>query len=549
MILRRTLLIACTAIAATASMAAMSVAAPRFRGEGGKGEGGGKGHGGDAEPSRTEDLHLAPAREQIAALKQRVITSRALLEQYLRHIEATDPGLNAVVTLDAEAARAAADAADRHLAKTGKPLGALHGLPLTVKDALETKGLRTTSGSPDLSGHVPERDADAVALLRAAGAVIVGKTNVPVMCQDLQTSNPVFGTTRHPYDVTRTPGGSSGGAAVAVATGMTSVELCSDLAGSLRLPAAYCGVYALRPSGGVVPTRGHIPRPPDWVTSSDMLTIGPLARNAEDLDLALDVLAAPAPADAAAWRIDLPEPRHGRLADHRFGLWQDDPYCHVDEDTRTLLDQVAALLRAAGASVDDSARPVDFAESDRLFQRLMFATASATAADDAFAADVAAAEKIPVGDPSGLFLHSRTMRHRDWLRANEDRERLRGRWADYFATHDILIAPAVPAASVADQASVPVPQRSITVDGENRPYFDQTAWLNLAGLAGLPSVVMPAGRTADGLPLAVQLIGPYLADRTVTAAATRLARRLTGATGPHGCDNRRDAHARALPGA
>ncbi|MFD5425027.1 amidase family protein [Streptomyces sp. NPDC127084] len=482
----------------------------------------------DAQPQPQPSLHLAPAHEQLAALRRRTITSRALLEQYLRHIDATNPALNAVVTLDADAARAAADAADRHLARTGKPLGALHGLPLTVKDALETKDLRTACGSPELSAHVPDRDADSVARLRAAGAVIVGKTNVPVMCQDLQTANPLFGSTENPYDETKTPGGSSGGPAVAVATGMTSVELGSDLAGSLRLPAAYCGVYALRPSIGIVPTRGHIPRPPGWLTSSDMLTIGPLARNAEDLDLLLDVLAAPAPAEAA-WRIDLPAPRHDRMAGYRFGLWRDDPYCHVDKDTRALLDQVAELLRSAGAAVDDGTRPVDFADSDRLFQRLMFATASATAADDGFGADIAAAEQIPVGDPSGLFLHSRTMRHRDWLRANEEREQLRVRWAGYFATHDILVTPAVPAGSVADQTSVPVPRRSITVDGEKRPYFDQTAWLNLAGLVGLPSVVMPAGRTADGLPLAVQLIGPYLADRTVTAAATELARRLPGA--------------------
>ncbi|MFD7613633.1 amidase [Streptomyces sp. NPDC059828] len=516
MILRRTLLIACTALAATASMVTMSVAAGRSR------------DGDDsAKPARgTGELHLAPAREQLAALRRRTITSRALLEQYLRHIDRTNPGLNAVVTLDAEAARSAADAADRHLARTGKPLGALHGLPLTVKDALETKGLRTTCGSPDLSDHVPARDADAVARLRAAGAVIVGKTNVPVMCQDLQTSNPVFGATKNPYDGTKTPGGSSGGPAAAVATGMTSLELGSDLAGSLRLPSAYCGVYALRPSSGIVPTRGHIPRPPGWLTSSDMLTPGPLARNPEDLDLLLGVLAAPAPAEAAAWRIDLPAPRHDRLADYRVGLWQDDPYCHVDEDTRGLLDQVSALLRSAGATVDDGVRPVDFAGSDRLFQQLMFATASATATDDGFAADVEAAEKIPADDPSGLFLHSRTMRHRDWLRANEDREKLRGRWAEYFTTHDVLIAPAVPAASVDDQTSTPVPGRSITVDGEKRPYFDQTAWLNLAGPVGLPSLVMPAGRTADGLPLAIQIIGPYLSDRTVTAVAAHLSRRL-----------------------
>ncbi|MFD0267241.1 amidase [Streptomyces sp. NPDC127106] len=509
MILRRTLLIASTAVAAAASMATMTAAA-RSR----------------AGATASTPLHLAPARDQLAALRRRTTTSRALLEQYLQHIDKTNPGLNAVITLDADGARAAADAADRHMARTGKPLGALHGLPVTVKDALETKGLRSTCGAPDLTDHVPDQDADAVARLRAAGAVIVGKTNVPVMCQDLQTSNPLFGTTKNPYDDTKTAGGSSGGPAAAVATGITSLELGSDLAGSLRLPAAYCGVYALRPSGGIVPTRGHIPRPPGWLSSSDMLTLGPIARTADDLDVLLDVLAAPAPAEAAAWRIELPAPRRRRLADYRVGLWQDDPYCHVDESIRRLLDEIAGILRSAGATVDDTTRPVQLADSDRLFQRLMFATASATATDAGFADDIAAADRIPVDDPSGIFLHSRTMRHRDWLRANEEREKLRGHWADYFTTHDVLITPAVPSTCVDDQTSSPVPSRFITVDGQKRPYFDQTAWLNLAGHVRLPAVVMPAGRTADGLPLAVQIIGPYLADRTVIDMARHLARKL-----------------------
>lgn len=246
MIFRRTLLIATTVVAAAAAMTASADARPRT----------------SAKPPRTP-LHLAPAHEQLAALRRGDITSRALLQQYLDHHDKVNPGIGAVVTLDAEAARAA-DRADQHLARTGKPLGPLHGLPMTVKDALETKGLRTTCGSPDLADHVPARDADAVALLRAAGAVVFGKTNVPVMCQDIQTSNPLFGTTKNPFADDRTAGGSSGGPAAAVAAGLSALEVGSDLAGSLRLPAAYCGVYALRTSRGaspVVPTRGHIPRP------------------------------------------------------------------------------------------------------------------------------------------------------------------------------------------------------------------------------------------------------------------------------------------------
>ncbi|MFJ6752551.1 amidase family protein [Streptomyces sp. NPDC091266] len=513
MILRRTVLAATAALATTTAMMSSASAHPGL----------------GRRPRSTTPLWQTSAGDQLAALRERRITSRSLLEQHLEHIAKANPKLNAIVTLDAAGARAAADKADEHLATTGKPLGPLHGLPMTVKDALEVKGMRTTCGSPSLTDHVPDRDADVIALLRTAGAIIIGHTNVPTMCQDIQTSNPIFGKTVNPFDAEKTAGGSSGGPAAAVAAGFTSLEVGSDLAGSLRLPAAYCGVYALRTSRGaspIVPTRGHIPRLPGWDTSSDMITLGPIARSVEDLGLLLDVIAAPSPADRASWKIELPAPAKTKLRHYRVGIWADDAYCRVDADTRTLLDQVAKLVRGLGATVDDSTRPVDFAESDKLFQRLMYATASATATDAAFSADVAAAEKIPADDPSGLFLHSRTMRHRDWCVADEARQKLRATWDSYFDEHDILITPAAPTAAVPDQTSTPAPQRYITVDGKKRSFYDQTSWLNLTSPVGLPSLVLPAGKTDTGLPLAVQIIGPYLGDRTVLEAAKQLAQRL-----------------------
>ncbi|MFE3139715.1 amidase family protein [Streptomyces scopuliridis] len=488
-----------------------------------------------AEATESKDVmsttapYRSTARAQLAALRCGEISARKLLDQVLTHHAKVNPSINAVVTLDIEGARAAADKADQHLAQTGSPLGPLHGLPITVKDALETKGMRTTCGSPDLTDHVPDQDADVVALLREAGAIIIGKTNVPLLCQDIQTSNAIFGKTRNPYNDAKTAGGSSGGPAAAVAAGLTALEIGSDLAGSLRLPAAYCGVYALRTSRGaspIVPTRGHIPRPPGWLTSSDMITLGPIARNAGDLEVLLDVLAAPAPADRGAWRVDLPAPKLTSLSRCRVGIWADDAYCRVDSATRDLLAQVDRLIRSAGATVDDTARPVDFAASDLLFQRLMYATASASATDEGFAADIEAADSIADDDPSALYLKSRTMRHRDWARADEDRQKLRRKWADYFSTHDILITPAAPTAAVDDQTSTPLPQRYITVDGERRSYYDQTSWVNLASPVGLPSIIVPTGQTKDGLPLAIQIIGPYLSERTLIAAAKHLARLL-----------------------
>nr|WP_237500007.1 amidase family protein [Streptomyces sp. SID8379] len=479
-------------------------------------------------------LYRSTARAQLAALRTGAITARDLLEQVLDHHAKVNKDLNAVVTLDADAARAAADKADAHLASTGETLGPLHGLPITVKDALETKGLLTTCGSTTLADHVPDQDADVVALLRGAGAVIVGKTNVPTMCQDLQTSNPIFGKTNNPYDETKTAGGSSGGPAVAVATGLSALEVGSDLAGSLRLPAAYCGVYALRTSRGtagpIVPTHGHIPRPPGWLTSSDMLTLGPIARTADDLALLLNVMAAPSPADDTAWSVRLPAPAKTRLDQFRVGVWADDDYCRVDTATANVLAQVVTALRQAGAPLDETTRPVDFKDSNVLFERLMYATSAATATDEAFAGEVAAADKVADDSPSALYLKSRTMRHRDWARADEDRQKLRAKWAAYFTDHDLLIAPATPTAAIDDQTDTT--DRYITVDGAKRDFYDQTSWVNLASPVGLPAIVMPAGRTKEGLPLAIQIIGPYLSDRTVVAAAKALANVLPAHVAP-----------------
>ncbi|EXU64812.1 amidase [Streptomyces sp. PRh5] len=470
------------------------------------------------------DLTHLSASEQLHALERREVSSRELTSAHLERI-AHHPQYNAVVTVDHDGALAAAAAADERRV-SGQTNGALLGLPVTLKDALETEGLRTTCGAPDLTGHMPSRDADAVAHLRAAGAIILGKTNTPPMCQDIQTSNPLFGSTPNPHDPQRTAGGSSGGSAAAVAAHLSPLDVGSDLAGSLRLPAHYCGVYALRTSYGIVPTRGHIPRPPGWLSPSDLLTLGPIARSAADLDLALGLLAGPSLDDGAAWRLELPAARHRRLDKYRFAIWADDPYCRVDTETRGLLDHVSKTLHDTGAHVDGTARPVSMADSDRLFQSLMYARASTSASPETFAAEVAAAEDLAPDDqsPVAFYLRSRTMRHRDWQLAHEDRHRLRQQWAAYFDDIDILITPAAPTAAVPDQTGVPVPERYITVDGERRGYWHQTTWLNLAAPVHLPAATIPAGTTADGLPLGIQLIGPYLADRTVTHVADLLAK-------------------------
>jgi amidase len=443
----------------------------------------------------TTDITTASATELVHLLRRRQVGSRELLEHYLARIDAQNPALNAVVTLDVEGARKAADAADRATAR-GHDVGALHGLPMTIKDSFETAGMPTTAGAPDLAGYVPQQDADAVARLRAAGAVIFGKTNLPTFAMDWQTYNPLFGTTNNPWDVTRTPGGSSGGAAAAVAAGLTGLELGSDIRGSLRQPAHNTGVYTLKPSYGLVPVRGHIPGPPGTLSAPDLAVVGPIARSADDLDLALDVLAGPDAAMATAWRLRLPAARGRSLTDYRIGVWLDDPYAPVDATVKSVLAAAVQALRGAGAQVDDTARPVELAEADVVFEKLFAAAIAPGAAD--------------------------------WNYTNEHRQQLRARWRHFFESCDVLLTPVSPVAAIEHDQSGDVGSRTIIVNGAPRPYTDQSIWTGLAGAAYLPAAVVPVGRTSGGLPVGMQVIAPYLEDRTAVDVARHLGHLLGG---------------------
>lgn len=471
----------------------------------------------------TNDLTHQPAHIQMQALDRREISSRELLDLHLGRIDTSH--VNAVVTRDDDAARAAAGAADERRARN-ESSGTLDGLPLTIKDSFETAGLRTTSGAEDLADHVPVRDADAVARLRDQGAVIMGKTNTPTYCQDLHTDNSLFGRTLNPHDAERTVGGSSGGPAAAVAAHLTPADLGSDLAGSLRLPAHYCGIYGLRPTHGLVPARGHIPRPPGWITSSDMVTPGPLARHPRDLDLLLAALTTPAPDENNPWLVELPTLRRS-VGQLHVAVWAEDAYCPVDCETAGALAAVEQTLAFAGTKVCRTAGPVGFAASLRLFEQLLHATSTAATDDEAGAAELAAARDLNKGDSSAraTFLRHRTQTHRVWLRANEERFRLGEAWHRFFADaeHDVLITPAAPT------AAIPADSRALTVDGVERGFFEQTGWANLTSHVGLPSLVVPVARNVDGLPIGVQFVGPAYSDRTLLALAEHLASLLEGA--------------------
>src|SRR5262245_32204180 len=316
------------------------------------------------------DIVMRPAHELAVALRRREVSSRELLDCYLERVERLNPLLNAVVTLDTDGAHRAADTTDVALAR-GDAVGPLHGVPMTVKDCYDTAGMRTTCGL-EAWDHVPERDAEAVRRLRAAGAVIFGKTNTPTLTGDWQTFNPIFGTTNNPWDTTRSAGGSSGGPAAALAAGLTALELGSDIAGSIRVPSNWCGTCGHKPSWGVVPQRGHLPPPPGALADRDLNVVGPMARDVDDLELALDILAGADGHQATGWRLELPAARAKALSELRLAVWLDDPAYPVEDDVRGVLESAVTAVRQGGARIVDVRPPVALPDVVGLHMTLVY---------------------------------------------------------------------------------------------------------------------------------------------------------------------------------
>jgi len=445
------------------------------------------------------DPTLWPATEQARAIRERRLGSAELLEAFVARIESTDPDVNAVCTLDLERARSAARAADDAAAR-GEHLGPLHGLPFTVKDAIATEGIRSTGGAEVMRHHVPAADAPAVAALKAAGAIVFGKTNLPEWSGDWQTFNTMFGTTVNPWSSALTPGGSSGGAAAAVACGMSSFELGTDIGGSVRVPAAFCGIYGHKPSFGVIPTLGYLDEPNGGTTEGDVNTFGPMARSAADLRLLLDVLAGPAPDEAIAWRLDLPESGLRTLQGLRVGAWIDEPAMEVDSVMAGVLHAAVDAVEQAGAVVDRRTRPgVDVARAWVEGARLIGAAVSVSDDDD------------------------RGLSHRDWLYMSRSRAGLRAAWATLFEHVDVVLCPVtiVPAFPHLQQGIWS--DRMMTVNGAPRRYVDIESWPAIVGAAYLPATSVPVGSMPDGMPVGLQVVAPFLHDRRAIAVAELVA--------------------------
>ena len=440
------------------------------------------------------DLGSASACETAAAVRRGDVSALDVCEAAIARIERTDGSINAVVVRDFDHARAAA----QHIDKTRQPNDArsLLGVAMTVKESIDVAGLPTTWGMEVFKDLPVTDDALLVKRLKAAGAVILGKTNAPVALADWQTENPVYGRTVNPYDETRSPGGSSGGAAAALATGMVPLEVGSDIGGSIRVPAHMCGVFGHKPTYGIIPLKGHGFPGTDGL-DVPLGVVGPMARHAEDLSVALDVMAGPEA--GAGYRLDLPVPRYAGLSKYRVLVLDGLPDVPADSDTRAAVSDLADTLAEAGATVsDDTSLLPDVTAMHQTYVKMLNTTLSR-------------------GTPG-----ARPIDAHEWMELMDEQMRVTRAWRELFETYDVVIAPIFSTPAFTYKTDPDWGNRTLSVDGQMQPYGAQLTWAGLATFPGLPATAVPVAKSGEGLPIGLQLIGGPFEDRTTLGFASLL---------------------------
>jgi amidase len=465
-----------------------------------------------------EAFFAAPALAWRDALRNRDFCARELFDALWDRVMERNPPLNALIAWDEDAARRAAEESDKRLKRRdGLPLD---GLPISIKDSFAVTGMPTTCGAEEFSDYRPEEDALAVARLRAAGAIIFAKSNVPRMTGDFQTYNDLFGATSNPFDLSRSPGGSSGGAAAAVAAGLSAFELGSDLGGSIRWPAHACGLFGLKTSWSQIPMLGHIPPAPSIKLKNppDLGVAGPIARSAHDLDLALSIVAGPTNASGPAF---LTKPRRRRPGDWRVALWLDPNFAPVDPEVEQGVLLAADLLGEAGVRVEPDKPAFSFEEALEIYALLNFAIGFAGAPPEA---RERARNMEDAGDPYWLELRARAARMDAGAYAAlmDRRTAIKRAFADFFQRHDAILCPPAPCLAIPHDVSPNVFARRLVLRGGDLPYHDLLKWACLAALAHLPAAVAPVAPGASGLSRGAQIICAFDEDRSAIALAAIL---------------------------
>lgn len=484
--------------------------------------------------SRVEDLVFSSAVDVAQAIRRGDISSLELTQLMFKRIDSINPRINAVVTLMKEKALARAKEADAARSK-GTFFGPLHGVPITNKDAFDVKGVRTTFGNPAFKDHIPTRDSAVVERLSRAGAVLLGMTNVPFMLGDYQSYNDIFGQTNNPWDLTRSPGGSTGGGAAALAAGFGYLTSGSDIGGSIRVPAHFCGVCGHKPTLNLVPTRGHMQFSPDDFGEPDYLAVaGPLARYAKDLKLALEVLGGPDGDAAVAYSWRLPPPRRQLLKDYRIGYVLDDKLCPVSSDVRTALTDALAALRGAGANLAEGWPPgVDPGGENRNYVFLLDSFFADEMPDEKLAEVRARADKQD-GSWEALTALAQAGPRKNFIAARSKQMKARATWQEYFRTHDAFLLPTAVVPAFKHDHRPSWKDRVLETPEGPRPFVDLCFWISFATHTGLPATVVPVGLTHEGLPVGMQIIGPYLEDATPIDLAAKVEELLGGFRPPKG---------------
>jgi amidase len=466
------------------------------------------------------DLAFKPATELAALVRAKEVGCLELLDIFLARVSRYDQAINAIVVRDFDRARERA----RKLDNAADRSAPLFGVPMTVKESFDVVGLPTTWGVADFRDTKATTNALAVDRLLATGANVFGKTNVPKFLGESQSHNVIYGVTNNPWDLSLSPGGSSGGAAAALATGMTALEIGSDIGNSIRNPAHFCGVYGHKPTQGICPPLGHAVA--GNVAELDMLVIGPMARSAGDLIAALDVIAGPEDIDAG-WQLALPPPRTRHLKELRVAVLSEVPNVHVDREIVGKLHELADFLRREGAVVDMDARPdFDLSEAHELYVRMLRATTSearkTSDAEMAFWRAEAAARGPADKSYYAQMARGIPMTHAEWLAGNETRHRLRRKWFAFFKQWDVLLCPVAGTVAYPHDHAGETWERLVTIDGKTAPFVDQMFWAGLANFYYQPSTAIPIGSTKSGLPIGVQILGPQFGDRTTLHVAQLL---------------------------
>ena len=481
------------------------------------------------------DFAFLCASELAQAIQNGDVSSLELTELYIGRVERYDDQLNSVVARDFERGLEAARAADESLAR-GENLGPLHGVPMTIKEAYDVEGMATTWGIPAFEHNIATEDSEYVRRLKEAGAHIFGKTNVPLELADFQSFNDIYGTTNNPWNLECTPGGSSGGSAAALAAGLTALEAGSDIGGSIRNPAHFCGIYGHKPTWGVVSGLGHAL--PKDITPADIAVVGPMARSAEDLALSMDIVAGAEPANAAGWQLNLPRPAKTSLKDYRVAIWPNHDFAPVAQEIADRVQLVGDTLARLGATVSDSARPdTDFAANFDTYSALLWGVMAAHLSEEEKQAnrDARATQSNDDKSMQAVLVRESVQEHSSWLRHSNQRSHIRRAWKKFFESWDIVICPQM-ATTAFPHDHGDYTSRRITVDNEEQDYFRQLFWAGTITVAHLPSTVFPTGPSSAGLPIGLQAVGAEFNDYTCIDFARLLAEEMGGFVAPPGFD-------------